>query len=246
MDINAQALAASRVSWNYNWWIDGAHTDGFEFYPMVWGAGSSTVGMRDSKAMFTFNEPNMITADGGSAMDMELVVRLWPEMEALALQHGVSTLVGPSVANIHPGDWYNEFFQRCPECRVDAIGFHAYSCDLQNLKWAVDALKKFGKPLWLTEFACADNPTAISGNGGGSKDSSWQCKYMQEVIPYLEGESSIARYAWFSIDSDYTGQANLVLDGRLTELGSCYNNLIGSPSSTSSPTFTANQTDVVV
>lgn len=86
-------------------------------------------------------------------------------------------------------------------------------------------LQKYGKPLWLTEFACADNPTSIPGNDGGSKDWNWQCEYMKQVIPYLEGEASVVKYAWYSFNSDYTGNSELVSGGQLTDLGNCYNGL---------------------
>jgi len=226
-DANTDAIAGSQISWNYNWGMTGASKDSLDYYPQIWGVGNmkSLGNMPDAQAWLGFNEPNMNSAGGGSAMDVGQVVGFWPKIEQAANEHGVPILVGPNVANINPVQFYDDFFSQCPNCRVDAIGFHSYGCDLQGMQNLVGSLQKFGKPLWLTEFACADNPTAITGNGGGSKDSKWQCEYMKNVIPFLEGEASIAKYAWFSFDTDYTGKSNLVSGGQLTDLGSCYNSL---------------------
>ena len=50
-----------------------------------------------------------------------------------------------------------------------------------------------------------------------------QCKYINDVVPYLDSEPAIARYAWFAHDMAYTGEVALVgADGYLTELGRCY------------------------
>jgi len=226
-DGNTDAIAGSRISWNYNWAMNGAWKDGLDYYPQVHDAGSmgSLGNLPDSDVLFGFNEPNMNPGAGGASMEVGQVVGFWPQIEQAANDHGVSVLVGPNVANIKPDQWYDDFFNQCPNCRVDAIGFHSYSCDLQNMKNLVDKLRKYGRPLWLTEFACADNPHAIAGNDGGSKDWYWQCEYMKEVLPYLEGEDIIAKYAWFSFDTGYTGQSSLVKDGQLTDLGNCYNSV---------------------
>lgn len=84
-----------------------------------------------------------------------------------------------------------------------------------------------GLKLWLTEFACADDPQRVAGNeGAASKSWEVQCRYMQDVIPYLESETAIERYSWFSYDIDYVGESNLLnSDGTFTPLGECYNNI---------------------
>merc|ERR1719329_505893 len=170
----------------------------------------------------------MNTGAGGSDMSVEDVVGFWPQIEEAANNNGVETLVGPNVANVDAAGWYSNFFDQCPDCRVDAIGIHSYGCTVEDLQWEVGQMQQFGRPLWLTEFSCADNPQAIEGNDDGSKDWNWQCEFMKQAIPYLEGEESIVAYAWFSFNGDYPGQSSLVEGGQLTELGNCYNDLIVS------------------
>jgi len=244
-DGDTDAIAGSRMSWNYNWAMTGAYQDGLDYYPQIHDAGSmgSLGNMPSASVWLGFNEPNMNHGAGGADMSVEQVVGFWPQIEQAATDHGVAVLVGPNVANVKPDEWYDNFFNQCPNCRVDAIGFHSYSCDLQNMQSLVGKLQKYGKPLWLTEFACADNPKSIPGNDAGSKDWNMQCEYMKQVIPYLEGEASVAKYAWYSFNSDYTGNSQLVSGGQLTDLGNCYNGLasafVGKSGSTGN-------TDIVV
>jgi len=160
-------------------------------------------------------------------MSVDQVVQLWPQVEKCAQEKGIKTLVGPAVANVNPSQWYDDFFNKCQGCRVDAIAIHSYNCDAGGMTNYINTFKKYGKPLWLTEFACADNPKGIPGNTGGSKAWNWQCQYMKNVVPLLMRESAVEKFSWFSSNSDYTGESNLVSNGQLTQLGSCYNSLVG-------------------
>lgn len=47
---------------------------------------------------------------------------------------------------------------------------------------------KYGLPLWLTEFSCADDPTLTSEAG--------QRAYLPEALLLLELHPSVERYAW--------------------------------------------------
>lgn len=44
--------------------------------------------------------------------------------------------------------------------------------------------------IWITEIACADPRFDVSMQG--------QARFMQEVVPWLEQEEIIEKYAWFS------------------------------------------------
>eukprot|EP00929_Paragymnodinium_shiwhaense_P019470 TRINITY_DN1325_c0_g2_i1.p1 TRINITY_DN1325_c0_g2~~TRINITY_DN1325_c0_g2_i1.p1 ORF type:complete len:385 (+),score=84.73 TRINITY_DN1325_c0_g2_i1:74-1228(+) len=216
------AVARSGIAWHYNWAMNGPSQSGLEFVPQVWGKDSINhlSSLPSSEALLGFNEPNMKSNVGGSDMSVDTVVSLWPQVEAAAKAHGVRTLVGPCVAQPHLFDWYGQFFAKCSGCRVDAVCFHNYNCDMGSMQNYVNGLKKWNKPIWITEIACANNP-------GGSKDANRQCSYMKQLIPYLMGEPSVAKFAWFSYDTSYTGQSALYQDGSLTSLGRCYDSLIG-------------------
>lgn len=219
------AVAKSHISWHYDWDVDGQSQSGLEYVPQVWGPGSipHLSHLPHSSALLGFNEPNMKSVAGGSDMSVEQVVSLWPQLEHAARDKGVQTLVGPCVAQSKMLDWYDKFFAQCSGCRIDAVCFHNYNCDMLSMKKYVNEFKMFNKPIWITELACANNP-----GGDGSKSADRQCQYMKEVIPYLMGEQSVAKFAWFSINQEYTGESQLLHDdGSLTLLGRCYDSLIG-------------------
>lgn len=47
---------------------------------------------------------------------------------------------------------------------------------------------KYGLPLWLTEFACADDSSLV--------DADYQATYASEALLLLELHPSVERYAW--------------------------------------------------
>jgi hypothetical protein len=66
----------------------------------------------------------------------------------------------------------------------------------------------------LTEFACGDS-------SGINEDM--QVSYMQAAVPWLESNSRVERYAWFSGRTNIVPYASLLgQDGQLTRLGRTY------------------------
>jgi len=238
---------ASAVSWGYGWHykastgLGGISLDvsawaaaGIHWLPMVWdGAGLqfaetevSTLGWgSDRKALLGFNEPNF--ADQAN-MSPEQAAALWPRVEQLAAYHGIEKIVSPAVAfhDTNQGvDWLGRFLELCAGCKVDAIAFHSYTCYGRFLKDHIDLYRSFGKPLWLTEFACAEGGDLNTGR----LSAEGQMTYMREAIPMLERDPDVEMYAWFSyfedewLHSSTPGDAGLVhADGSLSQLGELY------------------------
>jgi hypothetical protein len=84
------------------------------------------------------------------------------------------------------------------------------------LKNYIGQMKKYGKPIWLTEWSCLDSP----GDAAGEK------AYMDQAVPYLESEPAVFRYAWFTGRANST-RVNLLstTSGQLTPLGAEYTSL---------------------
>jgi hypothetical protein len=125
-----------------------------------------------------------------------------------------------------PVTYLDAFFAACKDCRVDAIAVHWYACDVSALKWYISRFTKYGKPIWLTEFACGDRPH-------DQITVEVQKKYMVDALDYLENEPAVARYAWFSGRNNEIPAINLLGgSGQLTDLGRLYVTL---PFSTATP-----------
>ena len=204
---DVQALSPG-VSWAYNWGQSGSNNDdafrqyNVEFVPMCW-SGVDIPQLRallslhpEIKYILGFNEPNF---KGQSNLTPTQAAAKWPELQSIADEFGL-TIVGPAL-NFSPDapyqdpiKWYDEFFAACPDCRVDHIAVHLYMSSALSIKANIDKYKKYGKPIWLTEFCAWD---------GGTTEAS-QEQFMFETLNYLENEPAIFRYSWFK-ERGYSG-----------------------------------------
>jgi hypothetical protein len=207
-DSDALPLRKFRKStWWYNWGVlaNGLAPDQFhqEFVPMQWGRWgvdklqdklAALVAMgHKPKALLGFNEPNVPEQ---ANMTPELAAELWPGVEAAAAAFGLR-LGSPSPA---PGSawpksdtaWFDEWIaafraKNGRDPRFDFLCTHFYACNVDWLRAHITKLKRFGKPIWLTEFACGD------------KTNAKQLPMMKEFLAYLEAEPAVERYAWFTL-----------------------------------------------
>jgi hypothetical protein len=173
----APTASSPGVSWWYNWASKspGAST-GIEFVPMIWGGKSLNDALPPaSKYLLGFNEPNFKTQ---SNMTAEQAAADWPTLQAHAKAAGIP-IVSPSVSYCgsstdtsqctspqvtDPYTYLKDFFAACPGCEVDYVAVHSYNCDVPSLRAylegdadagpAVGGFLQFGRPIWLTEFAC--------------------------------------------------------------------------------------------
>lgn len=223
----AQLLALqSGASWFYDWSHisdQALSSSKMAFFPMVHDAGQvdQSLGGQFS-VLLGFNEPSLDEQGHLSPSD---AAALWPRIEGQASAAGVQKLVSPAMCgDIGRGtSWMQSFLGACQGCRIDAIAVHSYTCDLSDIQQLVEAYRGFGKPIWLTEFACAVPGRDVSVQG--------QMEFMKQVVPWLEQESVIEKYAWFSFFTNEWSfpitnpnpDAGLVYpDGRLSELGQLY------------------------
>jgi len=240
------------VSWSYGWaykattgaagatlGVSSFDGKGIRWLPMIWDENGLTSaeselaslnwGVTSSKALLGFNEPNYREQANLSPAE---AAAIWPRLEKMAAQKGIKKLVSPAMAFggwQQGADWLGEFLERCVGCKIDAIAFHSYTCYARFLQDHINIYRSFGKPLWLTEFACAEG-----GELSASRLSSeGQMNYMREAIPMLERDPDVERYAWFSyfqdewIYSSVAGDAGLVRsDGSLTPLGELYESFL--------------------
>ena len=235
------AALSPGISWWYNWYYapDAELGSGWRdaqvaYVPMRWGenfdADQALAGIpADATTLLGFNEPNFFSQSNLSATR---AAELWPQLESLADTLGLQ-LVSPAVnfcgGGCHgdgPVAYLEDFFAACSGCRVDAIAIHIYvGCDetsagLQNnrAQWLINHVEMykeaFDKPLWLTEFACSENPSEAE-----------QKAFLEDAVAYLENEPRIEKYAWFSGRADNMTNVDLLgADGQLTELGQAYVN----------------------
>jgi len=211
------------VDWFYTWSTSSPHASesSMAFYPMIHDRNQAHKGLPGNpSAVLGFNEPEL---QSQSHMSPQEAAGLWHQVEAHA--GNAQKLVSPAMCgDISRGTaWMSSFLGACQGCRIDAIAIHSYYCDLSDIQRLVDAYRRFGKPIWLTEFACAVQGRDVSMQG--------QINFMKEVVPWLEQESAIEKYAWFSffenqwsypITSPNPDAGLIYGNGQLSELGRVY------------------------
>ncbi len=232
-----QAISGT-LSWWYNWagTPESAVADIFESYnmdfvPMAWDEHYNETGLRnfyashpDAKFLLGFNEPNFIEQ---ANMTPTEAAAEWPALEAIAGDYGLE-LVGPAVnwcgncvseggvTFTNPYEYLDSFFVACHDCKVDYIAVHNYMCYPGALIDYLEGFKKYGRKIWLTEFACWDQSTITLD---------MQKSLMMGALDYLDNDTMIYRYSWFIGRS---GPNTPHLDifesepGELTELGELY------------------------
>ncbi|KFY30658.1 hypothetical protein V493_01765 [Pseudogymnoascus sp. VKM F-4281 (FW-2241)] len=210
----------SQVSWAYNW---GSTTPSipefFEYVPMLWGVepvhshnwqvAATDAIAKGSKHLLAFNEPDLTAQaniDPGTA-----AAGYKTFMQPFA---GKAKLGSPAVTN-GPAPmgiaYFQSFMAACGGCTVDFIPMHWYDAasNVEGFKKHVRDFRDVsgGRKLWITEFGAHGSPEE-------------QEEFLRQVIPWLEAEDSVERYAYFYADGVLT-QNNAV-----TALGNVFKSFI--------------------
>ncbi|NHN25285.1 T9SS type A sorting domain-containing protein [Flavobacterium jejuense] len=227
------------ITWWYNWSIQPDNdvqsnyaSIGVEFVPMAWNnsydLNTFISNIRPgAKYLLAFNEPNF---NDGARMTPQEAVNFWSRIETVAATKNLE-IVSASPAFNGPNNyggysspiaWHDDFFALCPNCKVDYIAGHAYTS--QNNPYSVigeiGLLKKYGKPIWVTEFA---NRVIQS--------SADKIAFMMTITNAFEADPDIYRYSWFTgrVPDTWTdmleGQLLSPTNGVLSAIGNEYINV---------------------
>ena len=141
---------------------------------------------------------------------------MWPQIQSINRK-----LVGPAVAmggTMLGTTWYQQFFQSCTKCQVDAIAIHIYENNLGAFQYWVKQFKSFNKPIWITEWAFPN----LSGDCS---------QLMGQVLDYFKTEPLVQRVAFFGsrLNNDFSDMRKCTLmnpdntaDLSLTATGKIY------------------------
>lgn len=227
------------VSWWYNWSPEPEtvlnpdyESLGVEFVPMAWTKVSDAEVQAfinkikpGAKYLLAFNEPNF--NDGGRLTPQE-AVNAWPNIEKIAAAKNLEIVSASPAYNgpsnyggyTDPTVWHTQFFQLCPNCKVDYIAFHTYDATAGSVIGVTSLLKKFNRPLWITEFANRVIQSAAD-----------KTAFMKDIVTNFENDPDIYRYSWFSgrVNPTWTdmleGQLLSATSGVLRPIGTEYVNV---------------------
>jgi hypothetical protein len=236
----ADRVVRLKANWYYNWGNDDvtAGVKGVEYVPMVWGHTMVNKGVCDrinqmyseGKIFYVlgFNEPDLSQE---ANMSVTQALEDW-EFLCNNLDKRIK-LVSPAPS--YPSrQWLVDFMNGAASrgLRVDYVAVHIYAGIGTSIYESAirDVYNKFGKQVWITEFAPRDDNAAANGYNSYTMDPQ-VLNFIKTVAPKYEEMSEVFRYSWFSPGSE-TGMIGLQTsrltagDGlSLTVLGNYYNTI---------------------
>lgn len=228
------------ISWWYNWGslpendVNANYaTLGVEYVPMIWGKLSDAEVQNfinkikpGAKYLLAFNEPNF---NDGARLTPQEAVNAWVNVEKVAAAKNLEIVSASpafndpnnSYGNISsPTAWHDQFFLLCPNCKVDYIAFHTYDNTAGSVIGVTSLLKKYNRPVWVTEFANRVIQSAAD-----------KTAFMKQILNSFENDPDIYRYSWFTgrVPADWTdmqeGQLLSPTSGVLKPIGTEYINV---------------------
>ena len=204
----------SALSWGYNWddTPQGLPSN-LQYVPTLWGTASVHSGNWASAVkaatsgsgthyLMSFNEPDntgQANMDVGSAVAaFNQYMKPHASANILLGSPSVTNAAGTNSAGIPQGlEWLSAFLKQCTGCPISFVSIHWYGCqngcsvssDVSDFKShvqsainaAVDPATGQKVPVWVTEFQSFTDPEGFLG----------------QVLPWLDGESGVDRYAYF-------------------------------------------------
>lgn len=165
-----------------------------------------------------YEEPDCDTP-GSANFNPQRGAQVWKDLVAPFGAAG-SKLVSPSMCRQIDEEWLTPFQQAGGNW--DITNVHVNKNSLAGAKASIDYYyNKYGKPIWVTEFACVDD----AHNFTPCSDPGQQVQFLNDVVDFFQNDPRVAAYAisngiglgtWQLTDSS----------GGLTTVGNAYLNAI--------------------
>ncbi|RDW83050.1 hypothetical protein BP5796_04541 [Coleophoma crateriformis] len=189
----------SQISWAYNWGSSssGLSLSNVEYVPLLWGlsstftsawpAAASSAIASGSTHLMSFNEPDLAAQSNIGYADAAAGFLTY--MQPFA---GKAKLGSPAVTNGGSPmglTYLKNFINACSSCTIDFVAIHWYdsATNIEYFKnYVAEAYTAGGnRPLWITEFGCSSGTDAEINT------------FLQTVLPWLDEQTYVARYAYF-------------------------------------------------
>ncbi|KAL8291625.1 hypothetical protein RQP46_001883 [Phenoliferia psychrophenolica] len=127
-------------------------------------------------------------------------------------------LVSPAVTNGNQSEpaigipWLQQFIGNCSSCQIDAVALHWYDVTSNTAyfqTYLTEAYAILKKPIWLTEFM-------------GTGSAADQVTFIKAVVPWLEEQTFIERYAAFGDFASNSVAVFVDSSNNLNALGTAY------------------------
>lgn len=193
-------IRSLNVDWYYRWESSYYLTTNPPFVPMIKDArrlleqdaiGKMQAQLAETKAthLLGFNEPDHRSQ---ANMSVDQAIKLWPQLEATGLRLGSPATVNPTSL------WLEDFMKKADQSgrRVDFMTMHVYAWpNADSFLRKVTALyEKYGKPIWVTEYAVADWAATKANPSRYSRQETED--FMRATVAGMRAMPYVERFAW--------------------------------------------------
>ncbi|GFZ44057.1 hypothetical protein JCM24511_01778 [Saitozyma sp. JCM 24511] len=230
---DAYDAVQAHIGWWYDWTPNPTGHSGTPVgVSMIWGAGTAdstdAARLAEFEAMnwnpsyiIGFEEPDCAAGSGSAGMDVATGVALWNQYVAPKGQAG-SVLISPSMCKqAAESGWLGPFRSQISR-DWDITNVHINKNSAAGISLDLDHYwNTYGKPMWITEFACVDDSTGFVPCTDQNEINS----FIWTAVQMFESDSRVAGYAY----SNGAGLGNMWpmwSNGALSESGQQYLNAI--------------------
>ncbi|KJA26197.1 glycoside hydrolase family 128 protein [Hypholoma sublateritium FD-334 SS-4] len=227
---DAYPFMESHIGWWYDWSATPSKPGAPVAVPMLWGDG--TVDAQDASRFKAFakltssaaaaprfvlgyEEPDCPSGAGSAGMSVADGVATWQAHVAPLRARGTK-LGSPSMCKQADETWLAQFAEAITT-PWDFTAVHINKNSLAGVQKDIAHYKKYGKPIWVTEFACVDDVNGFTP----CTDQGEINAFINAVVPYFERTPDVYAYAY----SNGLGLGDvwpLMDGGALSESGKTY------------------------
>ncbi|KAF5327820.1 hypothetical protein D9619_004571 [Psilocybe cf. subviscida] len=198
---DAYSFMVDHIGWWYDWSPNPSKPGKPVAVPMLWGNG--TAGQQDAQRLkafeqitndppyvLGFEEPDCPTGSGSAGMSVKDGVSKWEALIAPMKAKG-TRLGSPSMCKQADETWLAQF-AKAITTPWDFTAIHINKNSLDGVKKDMAHYETYGKPIWVTEFACVDDNKKFEP----CTDQSEINAFINDVVDYFEGNSNVFAYAY--------------------------------------------------
>lgn len=227
-----QQIKSLKLDWHYTWGSHPTVTTTPPFIPMVKSARTMLeqdalgyvkrqLSVTKTKHLLGFNEPDV---KAQANMTVDQAISLWPKLQATGLRLGSPACKNPA------SPWLADFMAKAKRkgLRVDFVTTHVYAWPNADdfLNKITMLHEKYGKPIWVTEYAVADWNATSSNPCRYSRAQTED--FMRATVAGLRAMPFVERFAWktrSAKDIKMGCSALFHTNGSLTSTGKLYASL---------------------
>ncbi|KAL7415240.1 glycosyl hydrolase catalytic core-domain-containing protein [Mrakia frigida] len=217
----------TKLGWWYDWNVTPVGDSGAATpVSMLWGAG--TADATDAARLAAFqalsyvpsyllgpNEPDCSAGGGSAGLSVADTAALWNTYIGPYKARG-SMLGSPAMCH-QAAETFLPGFKAAISVDWDFTTVHINKNSMDGVRADLDHYATYGKPLWVTEFACVDDSSSFIPCTDQTKINT----YINEIVDLLEADSRVMAYAY----SDGMGLGSVwptVSNGALSASGQTY------------------------